>query len=260
MQGRRTVVSAVLILLAATAALASGGSAATATTTSGFTTTARHAASTSTVQTAITSVRVSRHTDFDRITFTVDGAQPGYDVEYRTRITSDPTGAPVALQGKAFLRVMLRPTSTVTPAPQPNVTPGYTTLKHLKGVGDFEALTTYAVGVSRRAPFRVQRLSAPNRLVVDLAGPPTLPRTGNRETLPLALTGLTLLVGGLALHHGGRPGGAIALHLAGAHRVRSGRRVLPPEMDPCPLCTGPASGGADAVRAGAPFIKTRPWQ
>jgi hypothetical protein len=167
----------------------------------GFSVAGRHAAPTSPVQTVVTSVQVARGSGFDRVIFSFDGAQPGYDVEYVRKATTEPAGTPLAVRGEAFLRVQLRPTSTVTPAPQPNLNPNFSRLQHVKGAGDFEALTTYVLGLSGKAPFRVMRLSKPNRLVVDTANTAaTLPRTGDAGlSLPLVFTGLTLLLSGLAL-------------------------------------------------------------
>ena len=82
------------------------------------------------------------------------------------------------MQGEAFLQVVVH--SAAAPwlsAPGayrgPNtVTPGYPTVKQVKITGDFEAVLSVAVGLSRTAGFQVTRLQGPDRLVVDVAKPP----------------------------------------------------------------------------------------
>jgi hypothetical protein len=211
MRGRRTLALALPVLAGGIAAVLSIGGAADAST--GFSPSPRHAASTSTGQAVITSVQVSGQGDFDRVTFTFQGAHPGYDIAYRSKITSEPMDRVVPLRGGAFLQVMVHPTSTVVTAPQRPITPDLTRVKQVKGAGDFEALASYGIGVAGRAPFRVSRLSNPNRLVVDIADPrPTLPKTGPAN-LPLTFTGFTLLFAGLAVLAGRKPGGARRLVL-----------------------------------------------
>jgi hypothetical protein len=212
MNVRRSLAFGAPVLVGTIAAVLSIGGAAGAST--GFSLSPRHAAPTAMTQTVISSVRVSSHSDFDRITFTFQGPQPGYDIAYRPRITSEPMDRVVTLSGSAFLQVMLHPTSTVTPAPQRSITPGFPRVKQVKGAGDFEALTVYGIGVGARAPFRATRLSNPPRLVIDVADPgPTLPKTGPAN-LPLTFTGFTLLFTGLALRAGTRKPGAGARSMA----------------------------------------------
>lgn len=129
-----------------------------------------HAAS-STGQTVVTSVRIGHHTGYDRLVLTFRGPVPGYDVRYVTSIQQDPSGRAVTLLGRAKMRVVLRPTSTSTPAPQAAQTPRYAEIRQLKGAGDFESVTSYGVGLASRQAFRVFTLTSPNRLVVDVRQP-----------------------------------------------------------------------------------------
>ena len=129
-----------------------------------------HAASSAT-QTVVTSVRIGHHTGYDRLVLTFHGPVPGYDVRYVTSIQRDPSGRTVTLLGGAKMRVVVRPTSTSTPAPQSTQTPRFAEIRQVKGVGDFEGVTSYGVGLASKQAFRVFTLTSPNRLVVDVRLP-----------------------------------------------------------------------------------------
>ena len=78
----------------------------------------------------------------------------------------------VPLQGTAVLKVTLRNTvahdlsgPTVTNS---NPTPGFPTLRELRGICDFEGIVSWAAGMQSQQPFSVIELSNPARLVIDV--------------------------------------------------------------------------------------------
>jgi hypothetical protein len=121
-------------------------------------------------QVTITSVTVGRHDDerYDRIVFAVTGGLPTVTASYVTQVIHDGSGNPVPLLGSAFIQVSMR--STTSGSPQGTITPaGFLALRQVKGAGDFEAVTSYGIGQSARAGFRVFTLTGPTRVVIDVA-------------------------------------------------------------------------------------------
>lgn len=133
----------------------------------------------------------------DEVAFLFRGGVPGWSVHYqRSALVGDPSGRPVALAGAAHLVVRLSPASGVDlagarPAP---VYDGPTLLHParpsavvaLRQLGDFEAVTTWAIGLPDRRRFEVVRRS--DQLVVRIAVP-------SRRVTRCALTGTRLTVG-----------------------------------------------------------------
>ena len=119
----------------------------------------------------VTSVRIGHHAAFDRLVFTFRGPVPTHDVRYVSTVYADASGKPIALLGAAKLRIVMHPTSTTTPAPQGTWTPRYPEIRQVKGAGDFEGVTSYGVGLTKREPLHVFTLRSPNRLVVDVQLP-----------------------------------------------------------------------------------------
>lgn len=125
----------------------------------------------STTQTVVRDVRVGHHAGCDRVVFEFAGPMPGYSVRYVRSVIQDASGQRVSLVGTAYLQVVLRPTSTVTHAPQSRTSAGLAVLREVAGAGDFEGVTSYGVGLASRQPFLAYQLAGPNRLVIDLAAP-----------------------------------------------------------------------------------------
>jgi hypothetical protein len=113
------------------------------------------------------------HATFDR--FVVRGrlATPGYDVRYVSKIVADGSGKTITLLGTKRIRVVIRParghTNGGTNLLPSTLTPRCSNLRHVKKAGDFEGVVTYGLGLRRRTGFRVFRLTAPTRVVIDVA-------------------------------------------------------------------------------------------
>lgn len=118
-------------------------------------------------------VRASHHPGFDRVVFEFDGDLPSsHRVRYVDRLIADGSGLPVRVAGRAILRVVLDPAQAHDDGGRP--TAPRRTAYALPNVmttvraGDFEAVTTYGIGLAKRTPFEVTTLEDPSRLVIDV--------------------------------------------------------------------------------------------
>ena len=138
-----------------------------------LTTTPKAAHPTGTAQAEAYGLVAGCHAGFDRLVIRLRLATPGYRVGYVPRVLGDSSGLPVPLLGSAKLHVVVRPARGHTaggagllPA---RLTPLCANLRQVKVSGDFEGVLSLGLGLQRRAGFRVFRLTAPSRLVVDVA-------------------------------------------------------------------------------------------
>ena len=130
-------------------------------------------------QSLLTGIRVSHQVGFDRVVFDFRGRAPGYRVGYVSRpILEDASGREVQVAGSPVLRVHLEHASDgdasgrSTYAGANDLRPDSTTnVVELVRAGGFEAVLTWVMGLKQQAPFRVQTLAGPPRLVVDVAAP-----------------------------------------------------------------------------------------
>ncbi|MGW6266010.1 hypothetical protein [Cellulosimicrobium cellulans] len=125
----------------------------------------------------VTDVRVGHHDGFDRVVFELGGTgTPGWRVEYVDQPTDDGKGDVVAVDGDAYLQVMISgsgyPMDTgveeyAGPNPVRAGDDGEVEEVLLRGV--FEGYTQAFVGVDdERRPFRVFSFEDPTRVVVDV--------------------------------------------------------------------------------------------
>jgi uncharacterized membrane protein YgcG len=129
-------------------------------------------------QVTIGSVTVGRHDSegFDRIVLTIANGLPAVTAKYVPQVLADGSGQPVPLLGTAFIQVTMQ--LTTNGSPQQTITSRFRALQQVKGAGDFEAVTSYGLGQATRAGFRVFTLTGPNRVVIDLAAPPSRASAG----------------------------------------------------------------------------------
>jgi hypothetical protein len=127
-------------------------------------------------------VRIGADDGYDRVVIEfLDGHLPDWSVSYvDPPINQDGSGEPVAVSGDAFLLVTMTPASAYdldgeTPRPThpgPSRLPGPgAQVVEVVQVGDYEAVASWAIGLRGRVPFRVTTLTAPARLVIDVATP-----------------------------------------------------------------------------------------
>jgi hypothetical protein len=128
-----------------------------------------------TARAQITGIRVGTHADYDRIAFEFDAGIPRYQIETATPpFYADPSGLPLQIAGSAFWKITLIGGTAVKPdggssyAGPTNFVPNFNALVQLKEGGDFEALSTWYVGLTDTSCIRVLTLSDPARLVIDI--------------------------------------------------------------------------------------------
>jgi hypothetical protein len=123
-------------------------------------------------QAEIFGISTGCHPGFDRLVIRARSATPSYRVRYVKRIIADGSGNTVTLLGTKRLRIVIRDARGHTEGGT-NLLPGVRTprcpnLRQVKTAGDFEGIVTFGVGLRRRTGFRVFRLTAPTRIVVDV--------------------------------------------------------------------------------------------
>jgi hypothetical protein len=118
----------------------------------------------------------------DRIIFDFErakGAPPGYSIEYKPAAaaqTEDASGNHIPIAGQAFLVVRFEPAATADTSggtldrtytgPRTIVPAGMHWVRQVSKTGDFEAVLTWAIGLSEKRAFKVT--SEPARLTVEL--------------------------------------------------------------------------------------------
>jgi hypothetical protein len=127
------------------------------------------------------SIDVGRHEGFDRVVFRFRGEKvPGYRVGFvRQPLREDGSGNEIDVRGAAIIGVRLEPASGFDLTGEGSLVYkgpkriegdrfGANVITELARTGDFEAVLSWAIGLERAADFRVSRLEAPSRLVVDV--------------------------------------------------------------------------------------------
>jgi hypothetical protein len=124
-------------------------------------------------QAQLSGIDTGCHAAFDRFVIRISSGNPGYDVRYVSRIVADPSGNPVTLKGSKRVKVVIRPARGRTIAGAnllpSTLTPLCPNLRQVKKAGDFEGVVSFGLGLASKTGFRVFRLSAPTRIVVDVA-------------------------------------------------------------------------------------------
>jgi hypothetical protein len=125
----------------------------------------------------ITDVRVGAHADYDRVVFEFADGLPEITLDRATPpFTQDASGLPVEVDGSSFLRLTMRGgtkqtlDNTSSYDGPTDLDPGFPLLIDLVEGGDFEAQSTWYLGLDGEACVRVLLLTddgAP-RLVIDL--------------------------------------------------------------------------------------------
>lgn len=121
----------------------------------------------------LVAIRAGHHPGYDRVVFEFRGGLPdGHQVSYVPQLVGDPSGLPVRVAGRAILQARFSPARAHDDLGAPTVS-GRTTYD-LPNVlttvrsGDFEAVTTYGIGLAKRTRVHVFTLHHPARVVVDV--------------------------------------------------------------------------------------------
>lgn len=122
----------------------------------------------------LVAVRAAHRDGVDRVVFEFRGGLPAKrEVDYVDRLFADGSGRRVRVAGQALLRVRFERAQAHTDDGSPTAAPrrvAYALPNVMTAVraGDFEAVTTYGLGLARRTPVRVTTLQAPPRVVVEV--------------------------------------------------------------------------------------------
>jgi hypothetical protein len=125
-------------------------------------------------------VAIGRHEGYDRVVFQFTNHVPGYRIGYLDPpLKQDGSGNVVQVKGNAFVVVRMEQASgfdlsknegeLVYKGPRriEGSTAGTSVVQEIVRIGDFEAVLSWAVGLSDRVDFRVRTASSPARLIVD---------------------------------------------------------------------------------------------
>ncbi|MCA2229227.1 AMIN-like domain-containing (lipo)protein [Nonomuraea aurantiaca] len=122
-------------------------------------------------------IRAAHQHGLDRLVFEFHGRLPAQrDVRYVSKLIADGSGQRVNAVGSALLQIRFdqadghnrRGKVTYGPSRRTYALPG---VIQVVNTGDFEATLTFGVGLAKRVPYRVYTLTAPSRVVVDIATP-----------------------------------------------------------------------------------------
>ena len=121
--------------------------------------------------TQLTNIRPASHAGdgYDRIVFDFSGGIPSWDLTRQESATfvRDASGQNVTLDGSAGLKLVLRDVDLGVAVPG-DLKPGFTSIREIAQLGNFERVVTYGIGLSSSRCVRVLQLSN-SRLVIDVA-------------------------------------------------------------------------------------------
>jgi hypothetical protein len=127
------------------------------------------------VRAQITDIRVGTHDGYDRIVFEFDNGIPEFTLDEAVApLLADGSGLPIDVAGNVFWRLVMQGGTSVSPdgvetyLGPTDFTPGFPKLTQLITGGDFEAVSTWYVGLDDTSCVRVLTLADPSRLVVDI--------------------------------------------------------------------------------------------
>ncbi|WP_018681991.1 AMIN-like domain-containing (lipo)protein [Actinokineospora enzanensis] len=126
--------------------------------------------------TTLTAIRVGRHDTYDRIVLDFAGKVPQVAHEFTDELISDPSGDVEWLTGAEFVQLTLQPATAhdnagnqTYPGPRKFRTRELANVQAVVVDGDFEGVLSVGIGMRVKTSVAVFDLSAPSRLVVDVA-------------------------------------------------------------------------------------------
>jgi hypothetical protein len=127
------------------------------------------------VHSQLVDVRVGEHDGYDRVVFEFDGAVPEYILNQASPpYVEDPSGLPVEVEGEAVWQLVMLGGTRVTPDYETtydgplSFERDFEKLVHLVEAGDFEAVSTWYIGMTGESCARILALDDPTRLVIDI--------------------------------------------------------------------------------------------
>jgi hypothetical protein len=123
----------------------------------------------------IVDVRIGTHEGYDRVVFELTAGTPELTLDRGTPpFTQDGSGFPVEVEGDSFLALVMRggtkqtADGTSSYDGPTNFDPGFPQLVDLVEGGDFEAQSTWYLGLASEACVRLTLLPDPDRVVIDV--------------------------------------------------------------------------------------------
>jgi hypothetical protein len=125
----------------------------------------------------LTNIRTGLNAGFDRVVLDLgSGSAPAVSYQLVDELTADPSGEIVWLTGEYFINVSATPAAAhdvngnpTYSGPQKFRTRNLANVMAVAVTGDFEAHLTIGLGVRSRTTVNVFTLTAPNRVVIDVA-------------------------------------------------------------------------------------------
>lgn len=125
--------------------------------------------------TNILDVRIGTHDGYDRVVFEFGAGTPEFTLDRdEPPFVQDASGLPLTVEGSSFLRLTMRGSTKMTDTGgssydgPTNFDPSFPQLVDLVEGGDFEAQSTWYLGLNAPACGHVFLLTDPDRLVIDL--------------------------------------------------------------------------------------------
>ena len=126
--------------------------------------------------TYITGARAAKGPGYERVVFEFTGVVPPFMVEYAKGPTFVTTAErKIRVRGRYFISVVFQnlpypddEKSVAAKLRAPRPTRGMTLLNEIKEIEWFEGTRDFIFGLNSRKPFRVQVLTNPNRVVIDI--------------------------------------------------------------------------------------------
>ncbi len=133
----------------------------------------------------VVEVRAAHHSGFDRFVLEFDTRRaPRATVALVPALIGDFSGERVPVPGRAVIRVQVQGAHAHTEDGGRTVVLDQAfalpNVMSLRGAGDFEAVVTMGIGLAKRMPFHVHRLTNPGRIAIDVST--AFPRTTRRVT------------------------------------------------------------------------------
>lgn len=118
-------------------------------------------------------IRAAHHPGYDRVVFDFVGGLPTTrTVRYVNQLIADGSGLPVPIAGRAILSVVMFPTNAHDASGRPTAPAKLAfALPNVMSVvraGDFEAVTSYGIGLAKNQSVSTFTLRNPDRLVIDI--------------------------------------------------------------------------------------------
>jgi hypothetical protein len=123
----------------------------------------------------LVAIRAAHHPEttpkYDRVVFEFDGPVPLVRIQYVKELIADGPGNPVPVAGTAILCVEFSNSYAHNSSGEATVggrlKQTMPLVKEIVRSGDFEAVVTYGIGVSRKAETRILTLADKSRVVID---------------------------------------------------------------------------------------------